>query len=694
MVVPFAGTAGEAADSLEALARLELAPGDELLLVDNSAEPAVTGGGRVRVVRACERRSSYYARNVGAEAAACDWLLFLDADTVPPPDLLDRYFDEEPADGVGAVAGEVSGAGGQNALTARYARSRGHLVQRDILAGPGMRPMAVTANLLVRSEAFEQLGGFQEGIRSAGDTDFSWRLQDAGWRISYCAAAAVEHRHRETLGALVRQAYRIGGGRAWIARRHEGVPPLRPVRELARCAAGVLWWGATLRFERAAFKALDAVWVSAEWAGLMRSNAEPSPGAAGGQSYEIGILVDVFPALSETFVLGEVRALERRLGAIRVEACGRPARANWRDARGVDVTYWEDDGKASRLLATVRLTLRHPLAVLSDLRATRRWSAEEEVWPLPSLAACAARLRAAGTRHLHVHFAGRAALNALRLSRILGIHYSVTAHAYEIFQRPANLQEKIAASAFTAGESHYATDRLRELAGPAHRSRVHFLPAGVDARRFRRETPYPGGRCVVAVGRLIEKKGFVHLVDAAALLVERGAGVEVLIVGDGPLRNPLRERAAERGVDGCVRFLGARDHVEVGRLLERADLLAMPCVVAADGDRDSMPNAVYEALAMEVPVVASDEVGLPDVVRPEWGRLVPPGDPAALAAAVEEVLALPPATRAEMGRTGRAFVIEERDQDRQAERLLELIQQPGKAEDALRANSQKTGLGE
>jgi glycosyltransferase involved in cell wall biosynthesis len=102
----------------------------------------------------------------------------------------------------------------------------------------------------------------------------------------------------------------------------------------------------------------------------------------------------------------------------------------------------------------------------------------------------------------------------------------------------------------------------------------------------------------------------------------------------------------------------------------------MPSVVAADGDRDSMPVVVKEALAMEVPVVASDEVGLPEIVRPEFGRLVPPGDEAALAAALAELLALPTAERAAMGRAGRAFVKEHADSRAEAAKLSGLLAAP------------------
>jgi glycosyltransferase involved in cell wall biosynthesis len=150
----------------------------------------------------------------------------------------------------------------------------------------------------------------------------------------------------------------------------------------------------------------------------------------------------------------------------------------------------------------------------------------------------------------------------------------------------------------------------------------------------------------------------------------------VVIAGDGVLRGELERHARRLELDQEVALPRADGFEAVRELLEGADLLAMPCVIAADGDRDSMPVVVKEALAMEVPVVASDEVGLPELVRPGWGRLVPPGDEAALAAAIAELLELPAAERAAMGRAGREFVLEHCDVDREARRLEELFQRP------------------
>jgi glycosyltransferase involved in cell wall biosynthesis len=163
----------------------------------------------------------------------------------------------------------------------------------------------------------------------------------------------------------------------------------------------------------------------------------------------------------------------------------------------------------------------------------------------------------------------------------------------------------------------------------------------------------------VSVGRYVEKKGYEYLLRATALLRGDPRLERVILAGDGPLRDPLEALARELGVDDLVRFPRVATPDAVVEVLEGADLFAMPCVVAADGDRDSMPVAVKEALAMGVPVVGSDEVGMPEMIRPEWGALVPPRDANALANAISEMLALPPDRRVRMGAAGRAFVLEE-----------------------------------
>ncbi len=319
---------------------------------------------------------------------------------------------------------------------------------------------------------------------------------------------------------------------------------------------------------------------------------------------------------------------------------------------GVAAHWLTRDTRAERLRALAWLVAHHPLRCLRDLRSRSRWRREETVRPLRWLAPAARRVDRFGAQHLHAHFAAGAALDALRLAALLDLPYSVMTHGYDIFQSPANLREKHERAAFAVTASAYSAAHLPVEA--------EVLVMGVDGEAWTRERPPVEDRTVIAVGRLVEKKGFADLVAAAA-----GLNARVMIVGDGPLRDTLTGPGVE--------LLGARPHAEVRALMQDAAVLAMPCVVAADGDRDTMPVVVKEALALELPVVATDAVGLPEVVRDAWGRLVPANDPAALAAALDELLSLPADERARMGAAGRAHVLAHCSLRGQAERLAELI---------------------
>ena len=471
---------------------------------------------------------------------------------------------------------------------------------------------------------FESLGGFAEGVLAGAELDLMLRIAQAGGQVEG-EAPAVQ-------GAAAR----------WIARAHPAAAPRRRLRDL---------WG----------------WVAGEnRVPERRSLPERATGPA------LVVFTDAYPARSETFVEREVAALRAQGGSVRVESSARPPRADRDAARAGRVDYLEDDPPLRGALDLLLLAARHPLRCLSDLRARRRWLAQEEAWPLRALAPAARRLRAGGERHLHVHFAGLAALHAMRLARIAGLTYSVAPHGYDVFARPRNLAEKLDGAVLVAAPSAYTAGHVREQMAPERRERVHVVVMGVDGEAFRRRRPQPGGRTVVAIGRLVEKKGFADLVEATRLLGADGPD-RVRIAGDGPLRPQLERAIADAALGDRVEIVDAWGTDAIRELLEDADLLAMPCVIAADGDRDAMPVVVKEALAMEVPVVATDEVGLPELVEDEWGRLVPPADPQALAAAIAELLALAPERRAAMGAAGRAHVLAHCDVGRETAKLAALI---------------------
>ncbi|MGI8632310.1 MAG: glycosyltransferase [Solirubrobacterales bacterium] len=378
------------------------------------------------------------------------------------------------------------------------------------------------------------------------------------------------------------------------------------------------------------------------------------------------VLVDRWPELSETFIANEVAGIAARGRPVHVEAVAHaphPAA----DPPPVAVDVLAEDSRGERLRAMAWLAARYPRRCLVDACIRRRWAREEHVVPLRRLAPLARRIARRGDRHLHAHFAGEAALHSLRLGSLLGLPTSVTAHAYEIYQQAANLPEKLGRARFAVGTCAYVAEHLRKVAPGAD---VHEIVMGVDPRRFMRSTAHPDRGPIVAVGRLVEKKGFVHLVEAAARMEGE---VPIVIVGEGPDRARLQARIDDLGLGDRVRLAGALRPDRVRDQLESAVVLAAPCVVAADGDRDSMPVVVKEAMAMEVPVVASDEVGLPELVREPWGLLAAPGDADALARALERIVSEDPERRASRGRAGRDHVVSTCTVNGQVERLVVLI---------------------
>jgi GT2 family glycosyltransferase len=280
VVVPFVGDTAEATRLAGNLRRLALAAGDELIVADNTRHGMAADvlPGTTHMVRATAERSAYHARNAGAFIAANEWILFLDADCNPVPELIDAYFAEPPPESCGAIAGSVVGSSGQGALIARYARARGFLNMAGGNEGHGWR-IAVGGNALVRRAAFEEIGGFVEGIRSGGDVDLSRRLLAAGWTIERRPDAVVEHHHRERLVPFLATIARYAAGSRWLERRYPGRSPRWPLtRELARSIRDAAVLTLRGRREEAVFRALDGLGLLAHNVGYLAGNAAPARG--------------------------------------------------------------------------------------------------------------------------------------------------------------------------------------------------------------------------------------------------------------------------------------------------------------------------------------------------------------------------------------------------------------------------------
>jgi GT2 family glycosyltransferase len=243
VIVPFAGSDARLEEMLGRLGRLELRPGDEVVLVDNrpnARPPRRPPPPGVGVLHAPGRASSWFARDAGVAATGAEWLVFVDADTRPAPDLLDRYLeDPPPGPRVGVLAGGVRDWSTAPTACSRYVSARAKMDQGVTLAHP-YRPYAQTANCAVRRSAFALVGGFAPGAGSsaAGDADLEqpadlcWRLQEAGWLLESRPEAFVDHENRARFRDLYRQLARHGAGLAWLERRHPGSEPPPGIRDV------------------------------------------------------------------------------------------------------------------------------------------------------------------------------------------------------------------------------------------------------------------------------------------------------------------------------------------------------------------------------------------------------------------------------------------------------------------------------
>ena len=361
----------------------------------------------------------------------------------------------------------------------------------------------------------------------------------------------------------------------------------------------------------------------------------------------IAVVIETFPKRSERFLIREMLELVRQGLDLRVIALvrGEPAalaespyrelapRVEWLphvlSARSLADKAQVAAGRPGRLLKLV------PQAVAAGLSDPRRLAGILPRLGLlsPSLAHAAER---AGAGLLWAHFASLPGALAWMASRLAGLPFALSCHAWDVFVNRTLVAAQLAEARLVTVCSRAALGHLQTHYGSAA-DKVelvyHGLPsAPVPGPR----PPLPGRRFrVLGVGRLVPKKGFRHLIEAAALAP---GGFEVELAGDGPERADLARLAAARKVEGRVIFDGELGEEGLAAACARADAVCMPSVVAGDGDRDGVPNALLEAMAASLPAVTTDAGGLPEAAQDgRTGLVVPQADPQALAEAIERL---------------------------------------------------------
>jgi colanic acid/amylovoran biosynthesis glycosyltransferase len=388
-----------------------------------------------------------------------------------------------------------------------------------------------------------------------------------------------------------------------------------------------------------------------------------------------------FPLRSETFVREQCTGLVEAGHEVEILAL-RPGDGTWspRDLAaglpGRTRPVRLDRPAIARLLASGRAIVRRP-GLVAALAPNLGWRAVSG--QLVEAAGALGPRRAFDAIHAQFGPSGR----FIELARAAGVVDGPIATAFYGYDLTRELRRNGAGSyarLFRNGSlflpnSDFLAGLLRQAGAPADRIVTHHL--GIDLAGFpARERPPRPDPTFLAVGRLVEKKGFEFLVRAVA---HAGPGFrgQVRIAGDGPLGEGLRGLARELGVADRVSFTGWASPDEVARAMHEADVLVMPSVTAADGDMEGLPVVLSEAMATGLPVIGTRHSGIPEAVRDgENGRVVPERDVAALASALVEFS--DPAVRAALAARSRAIAEAEFDGSRLAPRLASLLAEMAK----------------
>jgi glycosyltransferase involved in cell wall biosynthesis len=351
-------------------------------------------------------------------------------------------------------------------------------------------------------------------------------------------------------------------------------------------------------------------------------------------------LFERFPSFGQTFCYREVAELYGQgitppIFSIR-NPKDEPAQ-DW-DDRIVERVHYLPEEK--ELLDDVGWASKEGRLTSEIIAALDEWGRRTDFLRLYQAVYVGLRLQQAGISHVHAHFAGMAARTAFWIAKFFPVTFSFTAHANDIFapkKFEIGLDKLIATARLMITETDFAEKFLRERF-PERADRVHRIYNGLNLAEFGHANFSSDPPLIVAIGRLIVKKGFANLIRACALLVDRGKSFRCEIFGDGPLENQLRAQIEVLGLQEFVQLPGPKPQHELRARLADASVFVLPSVPEPEGGMDNLPTVIMEAMATGLPVVSTRIGGIPEmVIDNQTGFLVQPEDAVALAGTIEEV---------------------------------------------------------
>ncbi|MBB4155435.1 glycosyltransferase involved in cell wall biosynthesis [Sphingomonas jinjuensis] len=390
---------------------------------------------------------------------------------------------------------------------------------------------------------------------------------------------------------------------------------------------------------------------------------------------KLAYLLNTYPLTSTTFIRREIEA---------IEAAGQPvhrfASRRW-DQELVDPDDRADQARTEYLLSgnvpvlawgAITEPFVNPVGLARALphwwhmyRAEGRGFVRHVNYLLQAIR-MRRRAKALGIEHIHAHFSTNATTVAVLTRALGGPTYSFTVHGPDELVEPKRnaMAHKVAHAGFVAAITDYCRGRIVAEA-PDQATRVRIVPCGLNLPDFVPSPPPPGPlRHIVCVGRLCANKAQVLIPEALARVAARHPGVTIDLVGDGEDRAAIEEAARRHGVAANIRLLGWASAPEVRRHIADAGALLLPSLA------EGLPIVIMEALALERPVLTTIIAGIPELVDDGCGWIFPSGSVDALAEALDDALASPPARRAAMGAEGRRRVEARHDVHKSAALLI------------------------
>jgi colanic acid/amylovoran biosynthesis glycosyltransferase len=395
----------------------------------------------------------------------------------------------------------------------------------------------------------------------------------------------------------------------------------------------------------------------------------------------IAYLINRYPAVSHSFIRREILALERQGHEImRVSLRG------WDEVLQSEedllertrTRYVLQRGPMPLLLAFLRTAISRPLNVVKALRLILQVGLKSDrpltVHFIYLLEACQIRLwlGAKKIEHLHAHFGTNSAEVAMLIGELGGPSWSFTAHGPEEFDKAEfiALPEKIRRAQAVVAVSSFGRSQLFRQVSSECWPKIQVIHCGIEATFHENAEDRPAAvRRLVCVGRLCEQKGQLLLIEAVHRLAASGTKLELVLAGDGEMREEIKALIAQYKLQDTVRITGWISSDQVREELLAARALVLPSFA------EGLPVVIMEAMALRRPVISTFVAGIPELVNSgEHGWLIPAGDADSLAAAIQKCLDQPLETITRMGEAARARVLERHDVDKEAGKLIALFQ--------------------